>query len=318
MIITKGGVMQTHITGFTVQGNLGIIQLATSGQDSFAYIGCGRALSENLIEAKELSESGNVNSIFVLNHSPHFVFLMDGDILAGAKQNRVINTSMLLAPESKSQVPVSCVEHGRWHHASKGFTGTDYSAPSKMRSDKAGQILMSLQQKRGFSADQTKIWNHVSEYQDLHKVASPTSNLSDVFKEKADEFTTFISHFTLSENANGLAVFFGKTLVGVDVFNRRDVYAEYFPKLLRGAAFEAGAKRPTKAKLSEAEARYRTLEFLDLLEEQQYHEAPGAGVGTDRRFDSEGVTGFELVYNTHQIHLAAFRKKEGAKGAKQR
>ena len=115
--------MHTNITGFAVQGNLGIIQLATSGQDSFEYVGCGRALSDKLIEAKELSESGSVNTIFVLNHSEQFVFLMDGDILAGAKQNRVVNTSMLLAPESKSQVPVSCVEHGRWHHASAGFYG---------------------------------------------------------------------------------------------------------------------------------------------------------------------------------------------------
>jgi len=308
--------MHTNITGFTVQGNLGIIQLATSGQDSFEYVGCGRALSDKLIEAKELSESGSVNTIFVLNHSEQFVFLMDGDILAGAKQNRVVNTSMLLAPESKSQVPVSCVEHGRWHHASAGFSGTDYSAPASMRADKAGQVRESLLKKRGFAADQGKMWGHVADYQNLHKVASPTSNLSDVFEEKADEFAKFISHFKLNENANGLAVFFGKTLVGVDVFNRRDVYAEYFPKILRGAAFEAGAVRPLKVPLSDAEARYRTLTFLDLLEEQEHEEGPGVGVGMDRRFESADMTGFELVYNTHQIHLAAFAKKRAAKGAK--
>ena len=56
--------------------------------------------------------------------------------------------------------------------------------------------------------------------------------------------------------------------------------------------------------------------FLDLLEEQEYEEGPGVGVGMDRRFESAEMSGFELVYNTHQIHLAAFAKKGAAKGAK--
>jgi hypothetical protein len=39
----------------------------------------------------------------------------------------------------------------------------------------------------------------------------------------------------------------------------------------------------------------------------------------DRRFESPEMNGFELVYNTHQIHLAAFRKKKRvAKGVKPR
>jgi hypothetical protein len=38
---SKEAVMQTNITGFAVQGNLGVIRLATSGQDTFGYVGSG-------------------------------------------------------------------------------------------------------------------------------------------------------------------------------------------------------------------------------------------------------------------------------------
>ena len=300
--------METQVTGFHTEHKLSIVQLATSGQDSFHYVACGRAIADKLIDVKELSEGASINTIFVLNNSAHFVFLMDGDILAGAKQNRIVNTSILLAPQSKTQIPVSCVESGRWRRTSAAFRGTDYSAPSSLRADKARQVKESLKQKRGFASNQSEIWGSVAKFQVDFQVGSNTSNLSDIFDEKADEFGQLVSHFSPDKNANGMAVFFGKTLVGVDIFNRKDVYLEYFPKLLRGAAFEAGSASPPKEVLTEAEAKYRSLELLDMIEQQHFDEQHGVGVGTDRRFESPDATGFELVYDAHLIHLAAFRQ----------
>jgi hypothetical protein len=303
--------METRGTNFHSEENMSIVQLATSGQDSFDYVACGKAITDKLIEVKELSESGSVNTIFVLNNSDQFVFMMDGDILAGAKQNRVVNVSILLAPRSKTQIPVSCVEQGRWKHTSAAFRGTDYAAPTFLRAGKADQVRESLKKKRGFASDQGDIWGSVADYQRLHQVDSKTSNLSDIFEEKADEFTQLIARFAADKNANGFAVFFGKTLASIDIFNRRKVYQEYFPKLLRGAAFEASTVKPAKEALTEAEARYRSLEFLDAVEQQHFDEQNGVGVGLDRRFKSLDSMGFQLVYHSHLIHLAAFSRSGG-------
>ncbi len=303
--------METRVTNFHSEEDLSIVQFGTSGQDSFDYVACGKAITDKLIEVKELSESGNVNTIFVLNNSDQFVFMMDGDILAGAKQNRLVNVSILLAPRSKTQIPVSCVEQGRWKHTSAAFRGTDYAAPTFLRAGKVDQVRESLKKKRGFASDQVDIWGSVADYQRLHQVDSKTSNLSDIFEEKADEFTQLIARFAADKNANGFAVFFGKTLASIDIFNRRKVYQDYFPKLLRGAALEASTVKPAKETLTEAEARYRSLELLDAVEQQHFDEQNGVGVGLDRRFKSPDSMGFQLVYHSHLIHLAAFSRSGG-------
>ena len=42
------------------------------------------------------------------------VLFLEGEELVGAKQNRILNTSVLIAAHTKSKIPVSCVEAGRW------------------------------------------------------------------------------------------------------------------------------------------------------------------------------------------------------------
>jgi hypothetical protein len=38
----------------------------------------------------------------------------DGEQLVGAKQNRILNMTVLVAAETEVTIPVSCVERGRW------------------------------------------------------------------------------------------------------------------------------------------------------------------------------------------------------------
>jgi hypothetical protein len=298
--------MHIHATGFQTKNNLSLVQLATSDQDSFDYVSCGRAIADRLIEVKEVNAAGSVNTIFVLNMSEKYVFLMDGDIFAGAKQNRVVNTSILLAPMSKTAIPVSCVEQGRWQHTSQAFRSTDYAAPASLRADKARHVRDSLREMRGFQSDQGEIWDSVAKFHSAHKTRSETSNLSDIYDEKASQFEEMAGHFSVDPSANGVAVYFGKRLAGIDLFNRREVYAEYFAKMLRGAAFEAAGRRMRKGTLQEAEATYRALDLLDRIDQQPREERPGVGAGLDRRFELDETNGFELAYEKNLIHKAVF------------
>jgi len=48
--------------------------------------------------------------------------IIDVQELVGAKQNRILNTDVLVPAKSTRDVPVSCVERGRWGYKSRHFT----------------------------------------------------------------------------------------------------------------------------------------------------------------------------------------------------
>ncbi len=298
--------METVVTHVQTEHNLTIVQLATSCLDSFDYIACGGAIAEGLIQLEEMNDGGIVNAIRVSNCSEEYIFLMDGDILSGAKQNRIVNTSVLLAPQSKTKVPVSCVERGRWKSTSPTVTTSEASAPSSIRSEKAHQVSESLKNGRGFASNQGEIWNSVARIQCLFRVESQTSNLSDIFNKKSDQFNQFARHFSPQKGTNGMSVFIGDRLAGIDIFNRQDVFREYFPKLIQAASMEASSPYAPPHPVTDAAARYLTLDMLDRIEALQFEERPGIGVGVDRRYASGEITGFDLEFNSHLIHRAAF------------
>jgi hypothetical protein len=301
--------MNARAIGFKNEGNLSVVQIVTSGVNTFAYRVGDEAMKKGLIEVKEVNESGIVNLLVVVNKSEEFVFLMDGDILSGAKQNRVLNTSVLLAPDSTTKIPVSCVEAGRWSRKSAHFDATHYTAPSSLRHSKADAVTSNRRSSGEAVADQADIWKRVTLFQLEHSVKSPTSSLSDVFDAKKSDIGKLEEHFKVEPSANGAALFIGKSLVSVDIFNRTDVHVHYFPKLVRGAAFEAGVSK-TKGVVSEAEAKFRAVDLLDRIEELELETFPGVGVGGEQRFQFPGVNGFRLDYEGKLIHMAALRALE--------
>jgi hypothetical protein len=85
-------------------------------------------------------ESGVVSKLLAINTTSDFLLLTDMDILKGAKQNRVVNTSVLIAPNSKSELDVSCVERFRWTYTSPSFKISPNAMDFNLRSAKASTI----------------------------------------------------------------------------------------------------------------------------------------------------------------------------------
>src|SRR5690606_1658034 len=78
-------------------------------------------------EVTGVSEAGAVPHLRLLNRGAGQVFLLDGEELAGAKQNRILNLSLLVPGGTALDIPVSCVEQGRWswRDGKRGFAGTE-------------------------------------------------------------------------------------------------------------------------------------------------------------------------------------------------
>lgn len=297
--------MKAENLSYRNHGAISIVQFRTGNSVTFKYISLSEALKKKYAEINEVSESGSVNDLKIKNNSEHFIFMSDGDILSGAKQNRVLNTSVLLAPLSEVIIPVSCVEQGRWRYSKRDFSETDYSAPVFMRSGKARDVKHNLKTHKRHSADQSNVWSDVREYEEAYKYRSATSNLSDIFDDKRLDIERLINSFKPAEDSNGIAIFVNKRLLSLEIFNRKEVYKEYFEKLLKSVSFEAVNIREDKNVLSEAEAFDRTLKLTESFQILHYEIHKGAGAGIEKRFETEGMTGFELEYEGHSIHFVA-------------
>jgi len=101
--------------------NLEVFPLFPSRNVGPDFLALKQALEQRKIVITETTESGSVPQLKVTNRGNEFVLLIDGEELMGAKQNRVLNTSILIKGQSEITIPVSCTEHGRWSSISRWF-----------------------------------------------------------------------------------------------------------------------------------------------------------------------------------------------------
>ncbi len=98
------------------------------------------ALALDAAEITEISAQGSVPELLVVNKAAKPVFLLDGEELVGAEQNRIVNLTILVPAQAKVTIPVSCVEAGRWRSRSRAFSSaprTQYAAGRAKRMSQA-------------------------------------------------------------------------------------------------------------------------------------------------------------------------------------
>ena len=92
--------------------------------------------------------------LLVENQGDVPVLFLEGEELVGAKQNRVLNVSVLIAAPSKTKIPVSCVEQDRWGYKSRKFGSSGSHSSSKLRYFLKKSVTRSVLAKRGHRSDQ--------------------------------------------------------------------------------------------------------------------------------------------------------------------
>lgn len=95
--------------------SLSVFPLFDGEHTPVEYLLSDEGIGSGSVTVEEVSEAGSVPDLLVENKGDVRVLFLEGEQLIGAKQNRVLNTSVLIAAHSKIKIPVSCVEQGRWH-----------------------------------------------------------------------------------------------------------------------------------------------------------------------------------------------------------
>ena len=132
------------------------------------------------VEVREISTSGSVNEVLVENKSKNYLIIFDTDIITGAKQNRVSALSLIIAPHSRVQFPVYCIERSRWSYSDGfNFSGSRFSVGPSIRSKKAEMI-----KKEHYQYVQSAVWDEVSDMSKKFKTASSTEDYVEILNKQ--------------------------------------------------------------------------------------------------------------------------------------
>ena len=261
------------------------------------------AMEKGLITIGEVNEGGHVPQLKVTNNADAPVLILDGEELFGAKQNRVLNTTVLLRKHSVTIIPVSCTEQGRWHYESKTFTESGIIMSPRLREVKNRSVQESLRTTREFRSDQGAIWNGIREQADHASVSSPTSAMRDVHENRREDISDYGRRFPLLPGQQGILVAIGSEVVGMDVVTYPQAYALLHEKLVQSYAMDAIINREGNTGSIDKAQVHTFIESIAGCETTRYE---SVGHGWDVRFQGKKLLGSVLEYRGSAVHLAFF------------
>ncbi len=149
-----------------------------------SYLTLDEALARSLARVTEVSEGGSVPELWFENYSDKPVLLVDGEELVGARQNRIVNLTILVGPLKKIRIPVSCVERGRWAYVSQEFRSADRTLYASARAAKIHQVSQNLRHHGSCQADQRAIWQDIAAKSSRMRARSRTEAMSDLYEQR--------------------------------------------------------------------------------------------------------------------------------------
>jgi hypothetical protein len=330
--------------------NLTIVPLfAGNSTKSPDYLTMEDALNSRLLVIGEKNSGGSVPELIAQNLAEIPVLLLDGEEVIGAKQNRILNASILLAPISTTVIPVSCVEAHRWNYTTENFGNSEAYLNYDIRREKHLDVNKSLMESREFHADQAKVWNRIDVMNQELSVKSSTGAMHDAYDTVSERLKKYFESFDFIEGQNGLFAFIDGKIAGFDILSRTEAFKKVFPKLIKSYAMDAvradireekakvmqnvyknhkaagsnehgeikdvmegsSSGNRNKPKVSIEQAKY----FMDEIKGCNENKFKSNGIGYDFRYVGPYAVGSALVCEDSVIHTAFFKiEKEDITG----
>ena len=138
--------------------NLAVVPLLADADAGADYLTLDEALESGAAHITEVSESGSVPELSFVNDSDNRILLVDGEELVGARQNRILNLTILVGRRQKVVIPVSCVERGRWSYRSREFGSAKRSLYADARAAKMQDVSVGMRLRGSRASDQGRVW----------------------------------------------------------------------------------------------------------------------------------------------------------------
>lgn len=286
-----------------VHRNLALFPLTGRENRAAGYVLLDEALERQLARVTEVSAEGSVPELAFENASAEKILLVDGDELVGAKQNRVLNLTILVGGGKRVVIPVSCVEQGRWAYRRPDFAPAGRALFARARAKKMQRVSESLRNRGRAQADQGEVWGDVADKAKFLRVDSPTLAMSDFYEQSAARLADYESAFRAEPGQRGAVVAIDGKVTGLELFDSAQAFARYLAKLVRSYALDA-LETANGQHLAPPAAEVER--FLERLRAASVETFAALGEGEDLRLSGERLSGGALAADGRIVHLAGF------------
>lgn len=287
-----------------IHENMTVIGVNISEKNNSDLMSLEIGLNLGLVEISEVDENGSVNEVKIINKAVTPLLLIDGEEIIGSKQNRIINSTIIIPAKSEKIIPVSCTEAGRWNYNSTTFHYSKHMANSRVRRDKLISVSQSLKREKSFRSNQNKVWSNIRKIQDELEVDSTTNALHDSFVQRSYDIESYKKSFTIHENQNGLIVYINGELVGFEIMYNSRRYKEYHDKIIESYILDAISKKGEEfnKELIDEDS------FLNMIKKSEFESYDSVGLGVDYRIDTDNLSGSAVIYNNKVVSASFFMK----------
>ena len=281
-----------------VHGALTVIPLLTPSSEEVDWVTLEEAGDDVVVS--EAAGGASVPTLEVSNAGDRPLLLLDGEELIGAKQNRVLNTTVLVGAHSTVTIPVSCVEAGRWAYRTARFAAGGTSLYASLRADKAAQVTDSLRLRGRHQSDQAYIWKSLAARERQLDTQTPMGAMHDVFERHDGTIAGAREALGAQARQIGSLVYLSGRWVGLDVLGSEGLFRRVWPRLCAGYVADAiGRADPQPPKESPGA-------ILERVATSPVSRMPAVGLGWELRLDGGAVRGAALIAEERVVHLMAF------------
>jgi hypothetical protein len=280
---------------------LSVYPLLRSSADAPFYDTLSDAVRAGTLHITEVSAAGSVPELRVVNDGKRPVLIVDGEELVGAKQNRIVNLTVLVPEGTTIPLPVTCVEAGRWRHVSDEFAPAERAHFASGRRSKLGHVSASMLS-GSRESDQSAVWSEIAEKSERLRARSSTAAAAAMYDQLRGALDRMIGSIAPLDQQVGAIFVIRGMIAGLDVFDHPRTWAQTMPKLMRSYGLDALDNGVGGDGFATPDPR----RFLDAISRATCTAYPAVGAGRDLRFEGNGIIGAALETKNGVVHAVAF------------
>jgi hypothetical protein len=245
-----------------------------------------------------------VSSLVVTNTGGRAVLLAEGEIVAGGLQHRTLNVSVIVAPGDRLNLPVSCVEAGRWGGGGP-FDSSRTFASRRVRRVKQATVEHNVRRHDNKRSDQSHVWSTIGSELSRLGAENDTAALvgADAVLEQDERLCKGLSELIglgpLPDQC-GVVAAHGARIVAAELFATTELLAASWEPLVRSYLLDV----PDRVHGSPSASR--ALRFLRRFASSPTTETVGVGLGHEHHVRTDRLVGQAVTLEGAVIHASAF------------